>query len=127
MKTNSIQTATITTAVQTNEMSPDIATTAHHLYYHSDGNLIQIAPQSTQTGMLESHNMTVPASPVSHRCLSNANEHIDSETIESHSQALPDGKFKNYNFFVVTDYVYSGYLQYVQNTTAKILTSKSSR
>lgn len=96
MKTNSIQTATITTAVQTNEMSPDIATTAHHLYYHSDGNLIQIAPQSAQTGMLEPHNMTQPSSPISHRCLSNTNEHIDSEAVESHSLAMPDGKFEKY-------------------------------
>lgn len=100
MKTNSIQTATITTAVQTNEMSPDIATTAHHLYYHSDGNLIQIAPQNSQTGMLEPHNMTVQTSPISNRCLSNVNEHIDSEAIESHSLALPDGKFEIIHFFL---------------------------
>lgn len=117
MKNNSIQTATITTAVQTNDMSPDIATTAHHLYYHSDGNLIQIAPQSSQTGMLETHNMTVSTSPISHRCLSNVNEHSDSEAVENNSMALPDGKSENNCItFFVSRYVEITSKYFLKNT-----------
>ena len=50
-KTSSIQTSTITAAVQTNEMSPNIPSHHHHhqMYFESDGNLIQISPHIPHT------------------------------------------------------------------------------
>lgn len=51
-KSTAIQTATITTAVQTNEMTPDIATQLSNYYqaHGLHGNLIQIAPHTTTLG-----------------------------------------------------------------------------
>lgn len=51
-KSTAIQTATITTAVQTNEMTPDIAAQLSNYYqaHGLHGNLIQIAPHTTQIG-----------------------------------------------------------------------------
>lgn len=51
-KSTAIQTATITTAVQTNEMTPDIAAQLSNYYqaHGLHGNLIQIAPHTTTIG-----------------------------------------------------------------------------
>lgn len=95
-KTNSIHTSTITTAVQTNDMSPDI-TSHHQLYYHSDGNLIQIAPHSHSTGVLE-QTLVASRSPITvARCITPPDEN---DNLDNSSLAGPEGNLRDFYFFL---------------------------
>lgn len=58
-KSTAIQTATITTAVQTNEMSPELAAQLSYYQTHGlHGNLIQIAPNTSSMTSLNTNTST---------------------------------------------------------------------
>lgn len=88
-KSNSIHTSTITTAVQTSDLSPDI-TSHHQLYYHSDGNLIQIAPHSHSSGVLEQAIVSSRSPITVSRCLTPPDEN---ENVDNSSVTGPEGNF----------------------------------
>lgn len=77
-KSTSIQ--TIATAVQTNNMTPELET-HHQMYYQSEGNLIQLAPHNNPcTNMMDAIE-TRSLTPLSdRRGMSPTNEHLDNST-----------------------------------------------
>lgn len=96
-KSTAIQAASITTAVQTNDISPDIST--HQLYYQSEGNLIQITPHSTEImeSLIESRNNNIVTPPPIRDCrsltlpISGAEQPLP-EQLDSTSNIVPEGK-----------------------------------